>query len=107
MSLSKPVGRDVIKIYKSAFRNKIPWNDIAPPDINEFLSMYQNATGCSKELVISCLLPLVATLCGPDSDISNNRGSFTTSLNTYIFAICVSTGGKSNTMRRVISPVLR
>ena len=109
MSCSKPVRLnkdDVKKVYKTAYRNKIPWDKVLPEEFNRWMDIFKNATNCSKELVMSCLIPLTASLCGPNTKVSNKKGSFQASLNTFVFSVCVPTGGKSNTRDRVITPVV-
>ncbi len=77
MSFSKPVSlnqKGVKEVYKSAYRCKILWESILPEEINRWLDVYQNATGCSKELIISSLIPLTASVCGPNTMVKNNKG---------------------------------
>ena len=55
---------------------------------------------------MSAVIPLVAAMCGPKTDVSNARSSFKSSLNTFMFAICAPSGGKSMTRDKVMKPVL-
>ena len=109
MSCSKPVhlkDADVFKIYKAAYKTRIPWDEILDEEVLSWLVIYEKAKNASLTLVMSVLLALIPALCGPNAKVATNDGNFETSLNTYIWAICDPGGGKSTTFERVLDPVL-
>ena len=57
-------------------------------------------------LVMPALLALTSAICGPKSKVECSGGSFATTLNHYLIAVCDSGGGKTLTYERVIEPVL-
>jgi hypothetical protein len=44
-------------------------------------------------------------LCGPNTKVQTNDGSFASPINTYLIAVCDPGGGKTNTMNNVLEPV--
>ena len=108
MSNSKELNpSDVLKTYKTGYRIKFPWEEILSEDFGRWMGIFDKATNCSQPMVMSALLPIIATLCGPNTVIQNSRGSFKTSLNTYVIIVCDPSGGKSNTFSRILKPILQ
>ena len=97
---------DIHKLYKKSYRFQLNWVEIFEEECIDFLNMFERATNSPKTLTISALLPLVATICGPDTHVESLQGAFRTPLNTFIFSICDPGGGKSITYDRVIAPVI-
>lgn len=110
MSFSKPSKfktEDVFSTYKSAYKLKIPWNEVLAPELFEFLTLYQKAYNCPLDLAMGSMLPLAAAMCGPDSKVESHDASFSSTLNCYLIAVCDPGGGKSNTFTRISEPVLQ
>ena len=108
MSCSKNIKlnpTDVFRTYKSSYKNKIPWCDILHPQLSRWLNIFQNARNCSVNLTMGCLLSLVPALCGPNTKVQTNDGSFQSPINTYLIAVCDPGGGKTNTFNHVLEPV--
>ena len=97
---------DIHKLYKKSYRVPLNWVEIFEEECIDFLNMFERATNSPKTLTISALLPLVATICGPDTHVESLQGAFRTPLNTFIFSICDPGGDKSITYDRVIAPVI-
>ena len=97
--------KSVRKIYKSAYKSKMPWNQILPHEVYGFLDDYQKATGCEKTIVMANLIPLTGAICGPNTRLTTKENTFTVTLNEFSFLICDPGGGKTNTKERVLHPV--
>jgi hypothetical protein len=95
----------VFKTYKTSYRNKIPWNYILEEPFYNWLLTFQNATNCSINLTMGCLLSLIPSITGPNTLIQSNDASFQSPLNTYLVAVCDPGGGKTNTFNHVLEPV--
>ena len=109
MSFSKPnkiKTQDIFSTYRKSYKIQIPWAEILDKDVFAWMQIYEKSTNCSINLTMSCLLSLIPALCGPNTFVSTNDGSFKTSLNTFIFAVCDPGGGKSLTFNNVLQPVL-
>lgn len=57
-------------------------------------------------MVMPALLELTSAICGPKSKVECSGGSFATTLNHYLIAVCDPGGGKTLTYERVIELVL-
>ena len=97
---------DVMSIYKKTFNTKIPFRLVLDDEFNGWMELFENATNCSKVLVLPSIVGLTSTMCGPNSMVSTRSGEFSNSLNQFLIAVCDPGGGKSNTYGRVIQPVL-
>ena len=86
-----------------AYRLGIQWRNI-PKQSFEWMEDFQGATNCSHSLLISALMAMTRTLCGPSTSVTS--GTFTTTLNEYTFAVGDPGRRKSNTFNRVVEPVM-
>ena len=105
MANKKIDDKDIFQTYRASYKVKFPWNTILDDDISTWLSSFENGTNCPRNLVISALVSLTSTICGPKTFVTSNE-SFRQSLNTFLIAVCDPGGGKSNTFDKVISPVM-
>ncbi|CAG2253452.1 RAD54 [Mytilus edulis] len=99
-------SEDILSLYKSAYNTKIPWKEVFEEETENYFSIFEKATNCSRSLVLSSVLSLTSTLCGPNTKVTVGDNSYSTVLNQYIVAVCAPGGGKTNTYYKVIDPVV-
>ena len=104
--MSKKINeKDVFETYKASYRLKFPWGNILDEQLSMWLTNFEKATNCPRNLLISALLSMTSAVCGPNSYVTSND-SFRQSLNCFLIAVCDPGGGKSITFDKVIAPVM-
>lgn len=104
--LKKVKAEDIFQLYKNAYNVKIPWKNVLNEEVDEWLSLFEKSTNCSKTLVTASLLSMVAVLCGPNSKVNVEGSGFSSVLNQYFIAVCAPGGGKSTTFYKTIDPAM-
>ena len=63
---SKPINeKDVFETYRSSYRVRFDWSARMKDKFRQWLSTFESSTNCPKTLVISSLLSMTGSLCGP------------------------------------------
>ena len=79
---SKPINKnDVFETYRSSYRVRFDWSATMKDNLRQWLSTFESSTNCPKTLVMSSLLSMTGSLCGPGTTVCSN-GTFSTTLNT-------------------------
>jgi hypothetical protein len=73
----------------------------------DWFELFEKGRNCAMNLVMPVLLALTSAMCGPTSKVECSGGSFATTLNHYLIAVCDPGGGKTLTYERVIEPMLK
>lgn len=100
MSAKRIKNKDLKRVYRQAYKQTFNWQQILPDDIYTFMDHFDKAKGCPLTLMMGALVPLTASVCGPDTRICDSV------LNNYIFNVCNPGGGKTNTYLHVIRPII-
>ena len=70
-SLTTPVAKrsrtagEVASVRKQGKENPIPWDDISPEPVREWLDTLSKANSTTKKILLASILPTVACLMGP------------------------------------------
>lgn len=105
MTSRKFSEEDAFMTYQAAYSTNVDWNSFIDEEVFTFLDIYQKGLNVSMNLSIPALFSLTSSLCGPHSRIEGQGKSFSTSLNSYLIAICDPGGGKTVTFEKIIEPV--
>ncbi|XP_078363681.1 uncharacterized protein LOC144647856 [Oculina patagonica] len=90
----RSASSDFSEIRKSGKEAVIPWEDIAPAEVAEWMETYPKANNTTRDILLASVLPSVACLMGP-STISVKCRLQGEAVNLFIICLCDPGAGKS------------
>lgn len=85
---------DSSEIKKQGKEAVLPWNDIAPAEVAEWMETYSKANNTTRDILLASVLPSVASLMGP-STIKVNCRLQGEAVNLFMICLCDPGAGKS------------
>ena len=82
-------------LYRNGYANKFGWEEILPRDMARYFSLYRVAYNCPTTVSMGSIIPLCATMFGPDTLMEIQGSTYTTPLNMYTMIVTAPGGGKS------------
>ena len=105
MAHRKINASDIFEVYRSSYKIQCNWNECFDEDVMDWINIYEKAHNCSKDLILPSLIAMTAAFCGPKTRVLGNGDAFSTTLNSFIFAVADPGAGKSTVYDRVMEPV--
>ena len=99
-SLTTPVAKrsrtagEVASVRKQGKENPIPWDDISPQPVCEWLDTFSKANNTTREILLASILPTVACLLGP-SKLKVSCRLQAEAINLFVVCLCDPGAGKS------------
>lgn len=81
-------------VRKEGKEHKIPWEDISPTVVHEWLDTFSKANNTTREILLASVLPTVACLLGP-TKLKVNCRLQAEAINLFMVCLCDPGAGKS------------